>query len=52
MKISNPHDKFFKETFGNVTVAKDFLANYLPESVINHINIDTLEAQKDTFIDG
>jgi len=30
MKIDNPHDKFFKETLGNVIVAKDFLHNYLP----------------------
>ena len=35
MKIQNPHDKFFKETFGKVEVAKDFLNNYLPDSIIN-----------------
>jgi predicted transposase/invertase (TIGR01784 family) len=50
MKIQNPHDKFFKETFGNIEVAKDFLNNYLPESIINVIDIDTLEPQKDSFI--
>jgi predicted transposase/invertase (TIGR01784 family) len=50
MNLKNPHDKFFKETFSNVTVAKDFLTNYLPESVMKHINIATLEPQKDSFI--
>ncbi|AHM55613.1 hypothetical protein EAL2_c03100 [Peptoclostridium acidaminophilum DSM 3953] len=50
MKIQNPHDKFFKETFSNVTVAKDFLNNYLPESIANVIDIHTLEVQKDSFI--
>jgi predicted transposase/invertase (TIGR01784 family) len=50
MKIQNPHDKFFKETFGNVEVAKDFLNNYLPENIINIIDINTLEPQKDSFI--
>lgn len=50
MKIQNPHDKFFKETFGNVTVAKDFLNNYLPQSLMGIIDIDTLEPQKDSFI--
>ena len=51
MKIENPHDKFFKKTFGNVDVAKDFLKNYLPPSIMGIIDIDTLEAQKDSHID-
>lgn len=51
MKLKNPHDLFFKGTFGNVTVAGDFLTNYLPESVVRHIDIATLEPQKDSFID-
>lgn len=50
MKIQNPHDKFFKETFSKVSVAKDFLNNYLPQSIMNVIDIDTLEPQKDSFI--
>ncbi|MEV9641495.1 Rpn family recombination-promoting nuclease/putative transposase [Mammaliicoccus sciuri] len=39
MKIQNPHDKFFKESMGNAEVAKDFLANYLPESVLQIIDL-------------
>ena len=50
MKIQNPHDRFFKETFGKVEVAKDFLNNYLPENIIKVIDVDTLEPQKDSFI--
>ena len=50
MKIQNPHDKFFKETFSDVTVAKDFINNYLPDSIVNIIDINTLEPQKDSFI--
>ena len=50
MKVQNPHDKFFKETFGNVAVAKDFLNNYLPQNIMNLIDVDTLEPQKDSFI--
>lgn len=50
MKIQNPHDRFFKETFGNVAVAKDFLNNYLPQNIIKIIDVDTLEPQKDSFI--
>ena len=50
MKIQNPHDKFFKETFGKVEVAKDFLNNYLPESIMKIVDMSTLEPQKDSFI--
>jgi predicted transposase YdaD len=50
MKIENPHDKFFKEIFGKVEVAKDFLNNYLPENIMKVIDVDTLEPQKDSFI--
>lgn len=51
MRIQTPHDKFFKETFGKVAIAKDFLNNYLPESIMNIIDMKTLEPQKDSFID-
>lgn len=50
MKAQNPHDKFFKKTFGDVAVAGDFLNNYLPQSIIGIIDIETLEPQKDSFI--
>lgn len=47
----NPHDKFFKETFGDVAVTKDFLYHYLPSEVRKYIKLDTLVPQKDSFID-
>jgi predicted transposase/invertase (TIGR01784 family) len=50
MKIQNPHDKFFKEVFSNTEVAKDFINNYLPQSIINIIDVNTVELQKDSFI--
>jgi len=50
MEIQNPHDKFFKETLGNVAVARDFLNNYLPQNIVDIIDIDTLEPQKDSHI--
>ena len=52
MKLQNPHDKFFKETFSDVEVAKDFLNNYLPEDILKVIDVDTLDPQKDSFING
>ncbi len=50
MKVQNPHDKFFKETLGNVSTAKDFLTHYLPENIISVIDVNTLDPQKDSFI--
>jgi predicted transposase/invertase (TIGR01784 family) len=50
LKVQNPHDKFFKKTFGDVAVAGDFLDNYLPQSIVDIIDMDTLEPQKDSFI--
>lgn len=52
MKVQNPHDKFFKETLGNVATAKDFLVHYLPEHFMKHIDVSTLEPQKDSFINS
>jgi len=37
MKIQNPHDKFFKESFGNLSVTRDFLVNYLLLSIFRDI---------------
>jgi predicted transposase YdaD len=50
MKIQNPHDKFFKETFSKIEVARDFMNNYLPQSIISIVDLNTLEPQKDSFI--
>ncbi len=52
MQIQNPHDKFFKETFSNIEVAKDFVINYLPQSIMDIVDINTLEVQKDSFINA
>ncbi len=50
-KISNPHDKFFKETFSHPEVAQDFLRYYLPASVAELLDVSTLELHKDSFVD-
>lgn len=49
--LTNPHDKFFKETFSQIEVARDFFVNYLPETVTAVIDLDTLALQPDSFID-
>jgi predicted transposase/invertase (TIGR01784 family) len=50
INIPKPHDKFFKETFNNPQVTKDFVTYYLPPSIVKQIDINTLEPQKDSFI--
>lgn len=50
--LSNPHDKFFKETFTRIEVARDFFATYLPQSVVNTLNLDTLALKSGSFIDA
>lgn len=50
MKIDKPHDKFVKETLGNIEVAQSFLANYLPEDIRNTIDLTTLTTVKDSYI--
>lgn len=50
MKIENPHDKFFKETFEDLTVARDFLNHYLPTELMHQVDVQSLEPQKDSFI--
>ncbi|MGH9835071.1 MAG: Rpn family recombination-promoting nuclease/putative transposase [Blastocatellia bacterium] len=51
-EISNPHDKFFKATFGRLDVAADFLAHYLPPEVAAALDLTTLELTKDSFVDA
>jgi len=50
-EISNPHDKFFKESFSRPEVARDFLANYLPAEVVQELDLNALEPLKDSFVD-
>lgn len=47
----NIHDRFFKETFGDVAVTKDFLNHYLPKSIQQYVNVESILPQKDSFID-
>ncbi|WP_052326461.1 Rpn family recombination-promoting nuclease/putative transposase [Halobacteroides halobius] len=49
--IKNPHDKFFKETMTDLEVAKDFMNNYLPPEILDLINLDDIELEKDSFIE-
>ncbi len=51
ISVLNPHDRFFKETFGRLQVTRDFLRSYLPADVAAVVDLDTLELEKESFID-
>ncbi|MCI0395976.1 MAG: Rpn family recombination-promoting nuclease/putative transposase [Chloroflexi bacterium] len=50
-ELRNPHDRFFKETFSRPEIVRDFVQNYLPAPVVEILDLDTLELQKDSFVD-
>ena len=50
-KITNPHDKFFKEVLSNRENAKDFFTHYLPKEIAKLIDLNALEVQKDSFVE-
>ena len=49
--LKQPHDAFFKKTFSKREIAEDFLKNYLPRDVLEHINLKTLTNQNGEYID-
>ena len=50
--IHQPHDKFFKEMFGNVDLAKEFMVNYLPSDILKVIDLQTIVPQSPSYIEG
>ncbi len=50
-ELTNPHDKFFKEIFGQPDLAADFVRNYLPQTIVHSLDIASLEVQKESFVD-
>ncbi|MCD4720750.1 MAG: Rpn family recombination-promoting nuclease/putative transposase [Desulfobacula sp.] len=50
-KLYHSHDKLFRETWSNLSNAKSFLKNYLPEKILKIVQLDSLEICKDTFIE-
>ncbi len=49
--LSNPHDHFFRDMWSDRDLALDFLRNYLPTPVLTVADLDTLEIQKDSFVE-
>ncbi|WP_446011440.1 Rpn family recombination-promoting nuclease/putative transposase, partial [Candidatus Electrothrix sp.] len=49
--VTNPHDHVFRQTFGQPEVAAGYFRHNLPEELLEHIDLETLERIPDTFVD-
>ena len=49
-EIANKHDATFKEIFSQKRIAKDFIENNIPKEALDIIDMESLELQKETFI--
>lgn len=49
--INHPHDHYFKNTFGKIEIARDFLKSYLPEDILEVMDLDTLTHEKGEYVD-
>lgn len=50
--INNPHDKFFKSTFSDISITRDFLDNYLPIELRKVVNLGRIKLENGSFIDN
>jgi hypothetical protein len=44
--IPDPHDRFFRESFGRKEIACDFLRHQLPEDLLGELDLATLSIAK------
>ena len=51
MRVATPHDKFFKRFFRYKEITKDFLENYLPPTIREMVDLDTINLEESNHID-
>ena len=49
--IHNVHDKCFRKAMADIRVAKDFLEEYLPETIRWLVNLNTLKLRQNNYVD-
>jgi len=49
--IVNPHASFFQKVFTRLDIAADLIKNYLPENIVNELNLKKLELDRENFVD-
>lgn len=51
MDFENVHDKFFKSLMGEKENAISFFRNYLPQALLQEMDLESLELQSESFVD-
>jgi hypothetical protein len=49
-EIASPHDRYFRESFARIEVARDFLRHNLPAAVLAGLDLGTLSIATDTHV--
>ncbi len=52
MTVQNPHDRFFRASFGRPEIARNYLEEYLPTNISRSLNLNNLVLQDSSFLDG
>jgi predicted transposase YdaD len=51
MTIQNPHDRFFRDSFGRSDIARNYLEEYLPANLRRLLDLTEMHRQDGTFVD-
>ena len=51
MTVQNPHDRFFRDSFGRLEIARSYLEEYLLAELRRLLDLDSLTPQEGSFID-
>ena len=50
--IKNPHDTFFRYSLQDLDIARGFIASYLPNEIVELLDLSTIKPSKDSFVDN
>lgn len=51
MTVQSPHDRFFRESFGRIEVARNYLEEYLPANLRRLLDLTEMTLLDGSFID-
>lgn len=51
-KVTNPHDRFFRSAMSDPEVALDFMQRYLPQAILEKIDLGSLKLLPQSFINN
>ena len=49
-KVNNPHDKFFRQTFSELEVARDYIQVFFPKEVKDLLDLTSLKPGNTAYI--